>query len=273
LHAYAQFIKNGIAEGLNDAEQKGVLRGSKESKAMISAKKALEDMVSFIENAYKNTKVELYDANKTDDKRKNNVIGVEKSGEELKQLTAEIGKIKVPLGIFIKSVGMIPKDFEIKPFDPVLHDPMTFDKIITLLGDILEKYANEHDGYEIKTSNEFNHFITLDQQIYQNGEQAVPAAKEVITALKSMASQADKTPSTTEPVKEVTQDEPKSAPTETPNESEVQTEPEQPQENEPEPPSEEPVEDEEPAQDEEDSQPDEPYADDLDDIDNLSNDW
>jgi hypothetical protein len=150
---------------------------------------------------------------------------------------------------------------------------MTFDKIITLLGDILEKYANEHDGYEIKTSNEFNHFITLDQQIYQNGEQAVPAAKEVITALKSMASQADKTPSTTEPVKEVTQDEPKSAPTETPNESEVQTKPEQPQENEPEPPSEEPVEDDEPAQDEEDSQPDEPYADDLDDIDNLSNDW
>lgn len=273
LHAYAQFIKNGIAEGLNDAEQKGVLRGSKESKAMISAKKALEDMVSFIENAYKKTKVELYDANKTDDKRKNNVIGVEKSGEELKQLTAEIGKIKVPLGIFIKSVGMIPKDFGMAPFDPVLHDPMTFEKIMTLLGDILEKFANEHDGYEIKTSNAFNDFVTLDQQIHQNGEQAVPAAKEVITALTSMASQTDKTPSTTEPVKEVTQDEPKLAPTETPKESEVQTEPEQPQEKEPEPPSEEPVEDEEPAQDEEDSQPDEPYADDLDDIDNLSNDW
>ena len=273
LHAYAQFIKNGIAEGRDEAKQKGVLRGSDESKAMTSAETALEDMVSFIEKAYKKTKVELYNANKTDDKRKNNVIGVEKSGEELKQLTAEIGKIKVPLGIFIKSVGMIPKDFEIKPFDPVLHDQMTFDKIITLLGDILEKYANEHDGYEIETSQEFNNFITLDQQIYQNGEQAVPAAKKVITALKSMASQADKTPSTTEPVKDVTPDEPKSAQTETPKESEVQTEPEQHPEKEPEPPSEEPVEDEEPAQDEEDSQPDEPYADDLDDIDNLSNDW
>lgn len=273
LHAYAQFIKNGIAEGLDEVEQKGVLRGGSEYKAMTSAKKALEDMVSFIENAYKKTKVELYDANKTDDKRKNNVIGVEKSGDELKQLTAEIGKIKVPLGIFIKSVGMVPKDFGIAPFDPVLHDPMTFDQIITLLGDILEKYANEHDGYEIKTSQDFNHFVTLDQQINQNGEQAVKAANEVITALKSMVSQADKTPSTTEPVKEVTQDEPKSAPTETPKEHEVQTEPEQSPEKEPEPPSEEPAQDDEPEQGEEDSQPDEPYADDLDDIDNLSNDW
>ena len=264
LHAYAQFIKNGIAEGLDDAERKGVLRGSKETKEMKSAKKALEDMVSFIEKAYKNTKVELYDANKTaDDKRKNNVIGVEKSGDELKQLTAEIGKIKVPLGIFIKSVGMEPKTFEIAPFDPVLHDPMTFDQIITILGDILEKYANDHNGYEIKTSNEFNHFVTLDQQIHQNGTQALDAANEVITALKSMIFQADKTPSTTEPVKEVPQDAPKSAPTETQKEPEVQTEPEQPTENEP----------EEPEQGEEDSQPDEPYVDDLDDINNLSNDW
>ena len=264
LHAYAQFIKNGIAEGLDDAERKGVLRGSKETKEMKSAKKALEDMVSFIEKAYKNTKVELYDANKTaDDKRKNNVMGVEKSGDELKQLTAEIGKIKVPLGIFIKSVGMEPKTFEIAPFDPVLHDPMTFDQIITILGDILEKYANDHNGYEIKTSNEFNHFVTLDQQIHQNGTQALDAANEVITALKSMIFQADKTPSTTEPVKEVPQDAPKSAPTETQKEPEVQTEPEQPTENEP----------EEPEQGEEDSQPDEPYVDDLDDINNLSNDW
>ena len=268
LHAYAQFIKNGIAEGLDEAEQKGVLRGRSEHDAMISAKKALEDMVSFIEKAYKNTKVELYDANQTaDDKRKDNVIGVEKSGDELKQLTAEICKIKVPLGIFIKSVGMEPKTFEIAPFDPVLHDQMTFDQIITILGDILEKYANEHNGYEIKTSNEFNHFVTLDQQIHQNGTQALDAANEVITALKSMISQADKTPSATEPVKEVPQDAPKSAPTETQKEPEVQTEPEQPTENEPEPPSEEP----EPG--EEDSQTDEPYVDDLDDINNLSNDW